>query len=166
MRLTRILSCLSLLSIVTVTSASAATHWVATMIGANETPAVATPATGQFDASLNDAQNNMTFTLTYSGLIGTMTQAHIHRGAAGVPGPIVYWLASGNVASPISACTDPTPLSGGCGFIAADVSDLQAGNLYANLHSTFASGGEIRGQITSAVPVQSNTWGKIKGLFR
>src|SRR5437867_2182630 len=95
MRLVRILSSLSLLTIVSATAASASTHWVATLIGANETPPVVTPATGQFDAILNDAQDSMTFTLTYSGLMGTMTQAHIHRGAAGVPGPIIYWLATG-----------------------------------------------------------------------
>jgi hypothetical protein len=167
MRLVRILSCLCLLSIVSVSAASAASNWVASLNGANEAPTpVATPATGQFEGTLNDANNNMTFTLTYTGLVGTMTQSHIHRGAVGVAGPIVYWLANGNVPSPISGCTDPTPLDGTCGFVPADVTDLQAGNLYANLHSTFAPGGEIRGQITSAVPAQQSTWGKIKGLFR
>lgn len=167
MRLVRILSCLCLLSIVSVSAASAASNWVALMNGANEAPTpVATPATGQFEGTLNDTNDAMTFTLTYSGLTGTMTQAHIHRGAAGVAGPIVYWLANGNVPSVIAGCTDPTPLGGGCGFVPADVTDLQAGNLYANLHSTFAPGGEIRGQITSAVPAQQSTWGKIKGMFR
>ena len=167
MRLVRILSCLCLLSIVCVAAASASSNWVASLAGANEAPTpVATPATGQFTGTLNDTQDNMTFTLTYAGLVGTMTQSHIHRGAAGVAGPIIYWLANGNVASPISNCTDPTPLGGGCGFIAADVTDLQNGNLYANLHSTFAPGGEIRGQITSAVPVAKRTWGTIKDLFR
>ena len=165
MRLVRILSGLCLLSIVSVSAASAASSWVATMNGASEAPTpVATPATGQFEGTLNDTNDNMTFTLTYSGLIGTMTQSHIHRGAVGVAGPIVYWLANGNVPSVISGCTDPTPLGGACGF--TSLTDLVAGNLYVNLHSTFAPGGEIRGQITSAVPVQANSWGKIKDLFR
>ena len=167
MRLVRILSGLCLLSIVSVSAASAASSWVATMNGASEAPTpVATPATGQFEGTLNDTNDNMTFTLTYSGLVGTMTQSHIHRGAVGVAGPIIYWLANGNVPSPINGCTDPTPLGGGCGFIGTDVTDLQAGNLYANLHSTFAPGGEIRGQITSAVPTQQSTWGKMKDMFR
>jgi len=167
MRLVRILSCLFLLAIVPVSGAHAASSWVATLLGANEAPTpVVTPATGQFSGTLNDTNDNMTFTLTYSGLVGTMTQSHIHRGAVGVAGPIIYWLANGNVPSPINGCTDPTPLGGGCGFIGTDVTDLQAGNLYANLHSTFAPGGEIRGQITSAVPTQQSTWGKMKDMFR
>lgn len=170
MRLVRILSGLCLLSIVSVSAASAASNWVASLNGANEAPTpVVTPAVGQFEGTLNDTNDAMTFTLTYSGLVGTMTQSHIHRGAAGVAGPIIYWLANGNVASPITGCTDPTPLgatNGSCGFLAGDLTDLQGGNLYANLHSTFAPGGEIRGQITSAVPAQQRTWGKIKDFFR
>lgn len=166
MRLARILFSLLVLTLALAAGASAQTHWVATLIGANEVGPVATPAVGQFDALLNAAMDNMTFTLTYTPLQGTMTQSHIHRGAAGVSGPIVYWLANGSVPSPIAGCTDPTPLGGGCGFNAADFADLQAGNMYANLHSTFAQGGEIRGQITSAVPVLGPTWGKIKNLYR
>jgi hypothetical protein len=162
----RILSSFLLLTLLCAGRASAQTHWVATLVGANENPAVATGAVGQFDAMLSAAEDNMTFTLTYSGLQGTMTQAHIHRGAAGVNGPIIYWLANGDVPSAITGCTDPTPLGGGCGFLASDFADLQAGNLYANLHTSFAPGGEIRGQITSAVSVQPSTWGKMKALYR
>jgi hypothetical protein len=162
----RILSSFLFLTLALARSASAQTHWVATLVGANESPSVSTGAIGQFDATLDAAQDNMTFTLTYSGLTGTMTQAHIHRGAAGVNGPIIYWLANGNVPSVISGCSDPAPLGGGCGFNAVDFSDLQAGNLYANLHTSYAPGGEIRGQITSAVSVNPSTWGKMKALYR
>ncbi|HEV8480308.1 MAG TPA: CHRD domain-containing protein [Candidatus Eisenbacteria bacterium] len=166
MRRWRILSGLLVLTLVFASRASAQTHWVATLVGTNESPAVSTPAIGQFDATLNAAQDNMTFTLTYSGLVGTMTQAHIHRGGPGVNGPIIYWLANGSVASPIATCTDPTPLGGGCGFNASDFNDLQAGNLYANLHTSFAPGGEIRGQITGATPVGPQTWARMKALYR
>jgi hypothetical protein len=166
MRRLQILSCLFVSTILLTTSASAQTHWVATLVGANESPAVSTSAVGQFDATLSAAQDNMTFTLTYTPLAGTMTQANIHRGVAGVNGPIIYWLANGNVSSAITGCADPTPLGGGCGFMASDFSDLQGGNLYVNLHSSFAPNGEIRGQITSAVSVQPNTWGKMKALYR
>ena len=166
MRQLRFLSCLFVLNILLAHGASAQTHWVATLVGANESPAVSTTAVGQLDATLSAAQDNMTFTLTYTPLAGTMTQAHIHRGAPGVDGPIIYWLANGNVPSAITGCTDPTPLGGGCGFAASDFSDLQAGNLYVNIHSSYAPNGEIRGQITSATPVPPSTWGKMKALYR
>lgn len=166
MRRLRFLSSLFTTSILFATGASAQTHWVATLVGANESPAVTSSAVGQFDATLSAAQDNMTFTLTYTPLVGTMTQAHIHRGAPGVNGPIIYWLANGNVPSAITGCTDPSPLGGGCGFSPSDFTDLQAGNLYVNLHSSFATGGEIRGQITGATPVPLATWGKMKALYR
>lgn len=160
------LSCLFVTNILLVTSASAQTHWVATLVGANESPAVSTTAVGQLDATLSAAQDNMTFTLSYTPLAGTMTEAHIHRGALGVNGPVVYWLANGNVASAITGCADLAPLGGGCGFAASDFSDLQAGNLYVDIHSSYAPNGEIRGQITSAVSVRQDTWGKMKALYR
>jgi hypothetical protein len=166
MRRLPFLSCLFVSTVLFTASASAQTHWVATLVGANESPAVSTTAVGQFDATLSSAQDNMTFTLTYTTLAGTMTQANIQRGAAGVNGPIIYWLANGNVASAITGCSDPSPSGGGCGFTASDFADLQAGNLYVNLHSSYASNGEIRGQITSAVSVKQDTWGRMKALYR
>jgi hypothetical protein len=162
----RILSFLFVSTILFASGASAQSHWVATLVGANESPPISTSAVGQFDATLSAAQDNMTFTLTYSTLAGTMTQAHIQRGALGVNGPIIYWLANGDVTSAITGCTDPSPLGGGCGFDPADFADLQAGNLYVNLHTSYAPNGEIRGQITSAVSVDPNTWGRLKALYR
>jgi hypothetical protein len=166
MKRLRILSSLCALTILSATGASAQTHWVATLAGTNEVPPVSSTAVGQFDATLDAAQDNMTFTLLYSPLVGTMTMAHIHRGMPGQNGPILYWLANGNLPTPISSCVDPAPLGGGCGFSVSDVADLQAGNLYVNLHSSYAPNGEIRGQITSAVSVEPNTWGTIKALYR
>ncbi|HKA25450.1 MAG TPA: CHRD domain-containing protein [Candidatus Eisenbacteria bacterium] len=166
MRRLRFLSFLSVLTILSATGAHAQTHWVATLLGSNESPSVSSGAVGQFDATLNDAKNSMTFTLTYTGLVGTMTQANIQLGSSGVNGPIVYWLADGNFPSAITGCTDPSPSGGGCAFNVSDFSDLQAGNLYVNLRTSYAPNGEIRGQITSAVPVKSPTWAKMKAMYR
>jgi CHRD domain-containing protein len=166
MRRWRILSCLLVLTAALARPAAAQTHWVATLVGANESPAVSSAAIGQFDATVSAGQDNMTFTLTYSGLVGNMTQANIQRGVSGTNGPILYWLANGNVASPVIACSDPTPAGGGCGFNASDFADLQAGNLYVNLSSSFAPNGEIRGQITSATPVGPGTWARMKAMYR
>jgi hypothetical protein len=65
------------------------------------------------------------------------TIMHIHRGAPGVNGPIVFDL--GDPESPVLATWT--------GMSPADVADLLAGNLYVNIHTGGRPGGEIRGQI-------------------
>ena len=62
---------------------------------------------------------------------------HIHRGAPGVNGPIVFDL--GNPVSPVEAVWS--------GMTAGDVADLMAGNLYVNVHASGRPAGEIRGQV-------------------
>jgi len=80
-----------------------------------------------------------TFTLTCVHDVVGATVMHIHQGAAGVNGPILFDL--GDPASPITATwTGMTP---------AEISDLLAGNLYINIHTSGRPAGEIRGQILS-----------------
>jgi len=54
-------------------------------------PAVSTVATGQFRATIAN-ETSITYELTYSGLEGTVTQAHIHFGQKSVTGGISLWL--------------------------------------------------------------------------
>ncbi len=68
--------------------------------------------------------------------VQNVTAAHIHRAEPGVNGPIIHPFAS--AASPFSGVFD---------LSAGDLTDLAAGNLYVNVHSTANPGGEIRGQI-------------------
>lgn len=168
MRPLRILSLLALLLILPLSGASAATNWIANMNGASEVPANASPATGVFQASLNDAHDRMDFSLSYANLTGSMLFAHIHRAAVGVNGPIVYFLSASAQPSPFSGCADPAPAGppGDCAFNPADFADLQGSNMYANLHTGTFPGGEIRGQILAAVAVTPSTWGRMKNLFR
>jgi hypothetical protein len=66
-----------------------------------------------------------------------VTAAHIHRGAVGVAGPVVYPLATSSF----------TTLQGQVTLTAADVADLMAGNLYINVHSQTNPDGFARGQL-------------------
>ena len=141
----------------------------ADLIGYEEVPAVSTVATGRFRAQISQNDQSIDYELTYSGLQGNVTQAHIHVAQLGVNGGIVLWLCQ--------TTTNPSPTPGtptcpaGSGTVtgtltAADVlagnqpsqqltvGDLdevlraiRAGAAYANVHTDLSSGGEIRGQI-------------------
>jgi hypothetical protein len=82
-------------------------------------------------------QSARTFSVTCVHDVIGATVMHIHQGAPGVNGPVLFDL--GNPASPVTATwTDMT---------ATDISDLLAGNLYINIHTAGRPSGEIRGQI-------------------
>ena len=59
--------------------------------GFQEVPSVSTVATGELHARINPGDTSIDYTLTYSGLQGNVTQAHIHVGQRGVNGGIVLW---------------------------------------------------------------------------
>ncbi len=59
-----------------------------------EVPAVSSTATGRFRAVFDEKANppKIEYDLSYSGLEGIVTQAHIHLGQRGVNGGIMVWL--------------------------------------------------------------------------
>ena len=74
--------------------------------------------------------------ITYIGV--TPTAGHIHKGAVGVKGDVVYPFAA-PLTSPIHYMS---------GVLTADQeTDLMGGLNYVNLHTTAFPGGEIRGQL-------------------
>jgi hypothetical protein len=64
----------------------------ADLIGFREVPANSTVANGDFRAEISDDDTTIHYKLTYSGLEGTVTQAHIHFGQRFVAGGISLWL--------------------------------------------------------------------------
>jgi len=142
------------------------------LVGYEEVPSVSTTGSGEFDARINTAANEITYTLKYSDLEGAVQQAHIHLGQAGVNGGITVFLCSNLGNGPAGTQPCPAPPATITGTItAADVSPnipatqaarnqglntgefdeflaaLRAGALYVNVHSTTWPGGEIRSQI-------------------
>ena len=137
---------------------SSATNFFATLDGLSEVPPNASPGTGFANLVLDDATLVMTYTLTYSGLMGPTTASHIHRGVAGVNGPVIYPLALGNF---------PSGANGVVQINAADLPDLMNLGMYVNIHTQVIPGGEIRGQVrVAATPVEPRTWGAIKNQAR
>ena len=106
----------------------------ATMLGAQEVPANTSTATGTgvyvFDPDTKTMSG--TVTTTVSGSAG-----HIHTGAIGVAAGVTFPFTGGPTTwtMPSTVLTD------------AQVTSLQAGNFYANVHSTTFPGGEVRGQL-------------------
>jgi CHRD domain len=128
------------------------TPLLAQMSGANEVPAVTTTATGAVAVTLDipdptdvTETATMCFDATYSGIVGTPTLAHIHRGAAGASGPPVV-PAAGSLpnlgATSASGCVLTT------GVLAAEIMG-NPGGFYFNVHSTAHGTGEIRGQLAA-----------------
>lgn len=106
-----------------------------TFSGSNETPAVATSATGSVTASYDKTSKILTYSVAYAGL--TPTSGHFHLGAPGVAGGIIIQFPY--VAySPIVGSTLLTP---------TQETALLAGNLYANLHTAANPNGEIRANL-------------------
>jgi hypothetical protein len=109
------------------------------------------------------------YELSYEGLVGTVTQAHIHFGQPSTVGGIVVWLCETTLAeapAAVAAATPTCPQSGKVtgtilpaqvlaqaaqGFPAGDLKELvraiRNNAAYANVHSTTFGPGEIRGQI-------------------
>src|SRR5262249_10655388 len=89
-------------------------------------------------------------TVSYGGLSGDPTAAHIHSGPVGSPGPVVLPF-SGSLTSPFAktfTAKDYVAASGAPPDWASFVAALRAGNgAYVNLHTAACKLGEIRGDI-------------------
>ena len=134
--------------------------------GYNEPPAVSTPASGDFDARIDNDRQEISWKLTYGGFETgvTVTQAHIHLGQRNVNGGIAVFLCSnlGNGPAGTQACPQAGTIEGiirpadvigpaGQGLAAGEFAELvaaiRAGVTYVNVHTSARPGGEIRDQI-------------------
>lgn len=131
--------------------------------------AVSTAARGKFVATIDKDQDLITYELSYKGLEGTVTQAHIHFGQQHTVGGIVVWLCETAGTPAPAAVADLTPDCPAEGTVTGTITPSQvlaqtaqgieagafdellaairAGATYANVHSTFFPPGEIRGQL-------------------
>lgn len=122
---------------------------------------ISTVGTGSFEASLNGAGDEISYTLTYSDLEGgVVTQAHIHFGQRGVSGGVIAFLCGGSTkpACPASPATVTGTITAAdvigpsgqrieAGSFDEAVRAIRAGMVYANVHTTRWPSGEVRGQI-------------------
>jgi len=116
-------------------AADPTTTFKATMSGANEVPANASTATGT--ATLVFNTNTKVFTVTVTHTIATPTGGHIHQGAVGANGSVIFPFAT--LTSPISYTS--------AALDATQEGVLNANGYYVNIHTAAFGGGEIRGQL-------------------
>ena len=125
----------------------------ARLIGFHEVPANSTVASGEFKAILiNDT--TIQYELTYSGLEGVVTQAHIHFGQRFVAGGISLWLcqipADPLVNPPNANPADPTGLAPLCPQTAQGPTSVKGSLTFANLAGPAAQG--IDGSAVTRTP--------------
>jgi hypothetical protein len=109
-----------------------------TMVGQQENPPVSGDGHATAHFTFNDATRVLTYSVWVQGISPSLvTASHIHRGAVGVNGPIVYTL-SATAFSNVSGSITLTP---------EDVADLTAGRFYVNVHSIANPGGFARAQM-------------------
>jgi CHRD domain-containing protein len=109
--------------------------------GAQETPPVNSPSQGVGFFTLDKETSALCYAISFSPLGGTEILAHIH--GPGAPGQAAGILHN------ISPSPSPfgSPKHGCITLTKDEVGFLKKGLLYANVHSTIATNGEIRGQI-------------------
>ena len=144
-------------------------QYSADLKGSNEQPANLSPGTGSAVITIDDVLNKMIVDVTFSGLVGTTTAAHIHcctaaplTGVVGVatPTPSFASFPTGVSAGSYYNTLDLTQLTsynpsfvtvhGGtaAGAEAFLLSGMSLGEAYFNIHTNQFPGGEIRGFLT------------------
>jgi len=115
-----------------------AQKYTAQLSAAQEVPPKQTAGTGMATMMLDG--DKLTYDITYSGLTGAATAAHIHGPAE--PG------TNAGVAIPFPSPN--SPIKGTATLNPQQVADLKAGKEYVNVHTAANPAGEIRGQIKAA----------------
>ena len=113
-------------------------NFVAALDGAQDGTNSTATGTGFF--IINTQGNQLSYHITYTPLVGAESAAHIHGYAPHtVPAPVLHPLPATN------------PKVGVWDYPEEAEARLLSGLTYANIHSSIASAGEIRGQITRFV---------------
>ena len=115
-----------------------------TLTGAAEVPGPGDPdASGTAFITLNQGQGEVCFDLSWAGIDGTVTAAHIHVGSATEAGDVVVGLFAGTF--------EGTDTASGCvsGVSEELIKAIRQNpeNYYVNIHSDVFPAGAIRGQL-------------------
>lgn len=132
----------------------------ANLNGYEEVPTLSVAGSGRFTLDLNPGGTSLSFSLTYSGLTGDATAAHIHLGKPAIAGGVIAALCGGTqpacptgTSATITGTIDASHVVGPAaqgidpGEFAELLAAIQARATYVNVHTALFPPGEIRGQI-------------------
>lgn len=157
--------------------------FTATLLGSNESPANNSAGTGLATVTLDPQQFSMHVQASFSGLSGTATMAHIHcctaqpnMGTAGVafgfpsfPTGITAGTYDNTFDLSQAGNWNATFFNAHGGTIGTAFTALGKvlgnGTAYVNIHSTAFPGGELRGNLTAAVPEPETSALALVGLL-
>jgi hypothetical protein len=111
-----------------------------TLAGENETPAGDPVATGSATIRARAGQAKICYQLVARDLSGRAVAAHIHRGAAGVAGPVIIPLRTPSSAGKASGCAKTSK-----SIVKAILA--RPSKYYVNVHTRDFPGGAIRAQL-------------------
>jgi hypothetical protein len=121
-------------------ASAATTKFHAALSPSAEVPPTKSTGTGEATASLDTATHELTYDITFSGLEGDATAAHIH-------GPAEAGKNAG-VALPLGSAPK-SPIKGTVKLTPEQEQALSSGMYYVNIHTKDNPGGAIRGQLTA-----------------
>ncbi|MEZ4932291.1 MAG: HYR domain-containing protein [Saprospiraceae bacterium] len=119
--------------------------------GTQEVPASGSAGVGTVSGDIGIVNGNLNLSVNVSGLTGTITAAHIHAGAPGANGPVIFNLVAESTFPIGGTSVNWTAKIEGMHptMVANNVlAEILAGNAYVNIHTTTNPGGEVRGQLT------------------
>lgn len=117
--------------------------YVAELRSSNEVPTNASSAVGRVVLLVSRDASYAEYSVEVSGLSAGITGGHFHRAATGVNGPVIVAfsdIADLQASQNIGRTLNKTQLD-------LILTDLRAGNIYANVHTSNFPGGEIRAQM-------------------
>jgi hypothetical protein len=136
----------------------------AKLSGLAQVPPIKTAATGTLRATLDEAKQQIAFTLEYRNLTASPTMAHIHFGPTKVNGGVVAFFCGGGgqPACPAATTGKITGNITAANVVALEAQGIKAndfaglvyairtGNAYVNIHNAAYPDGEPRGQIATS----------------
>lgn len=122
------------------TNAAKPMHFMTMLSGMAEKPHGDMHGTGSATVNLYPATHKVCYSITVKGLMGKSLAAHIHKGKAGVSGPVVVMLKAPGMNGRSTGCTMAPAM------VFKDMM-MSPKSYYVNVHTKEYSNGAVRGQL-------------------